>query len=144
MKQNYKLKNMKKLLLLCLLFISFSAAAQTHMTYYAYKLYYDLTAIEKPANFQEMKLKSDVVLDVYSTNGKMNGIYRIKIANGFNDRFTLSNCKHISDGWLIYESLDENTNTYMYTKIKQDEDANKLYIMLLYKNVSYCYEINIE
>ncbi len=37
----------------------------------------------------------------------MNGIYRIKIANGFNDRFTLSNCKHISDGWLIYEAVIE-------------------------------------
>lgn len=135
---------MKKLLLLCLLFISFNVSAQTHMTYYAYRLYYDVTSIEKPADFQEMKLTTDVVLDVYSTNGKMNGIYRIKINNGFHDRFTLSNCKHISDGWLFYESLDENTNTYMYTKIKQDEVTHKLYIMLLYKNISYCYEINIE
>lgn len=136
---------MKKLLLLCLFMIgSVVLKAQTHMQYYAYKLYYDLTAIEKPANFKEMNLIDDVVIDVYSTNGKMSGIYRVKINNKYNDRFTLSNCKSISDGWLFYESLDENTNTYMYTKIKQDEEAHKLYIMLLYKNVSYCYEINIE
>lgn len=135
---------MRKLLFIGLLLLNLTATAQICNTYTSEKVYYDITAIDKPANFQPYDLHGhEVEIIICTTNDKMNGIYRITIKNGYQDQFILSNCKSISDGWLKYDCID-NRGTYMLCKLKQDKIYNKLYIMLLYKNVTYCYEVNID
>lgn len=135
---------MKKLLLIGLLLLNLTATAQICNVYTSEKVYYDVTAIDKPANFQPYDLNGrEVQLKICTTNGKMSGIYSIVITNGYHDEFVLSNCKYISDGWLQYDCID-NHNTYMRCQLKQDTYKQKLFIMMHYKNISYCYEVNID
>jgi hypothetical protein len=69
---------MKKLFFIGLLLLNLTATAQICNTYTSEKVYYDITAIDKPANFQPYNLHGrEVEITICTTNDKMNGIYRI-------------------------------------------------------------------